>query len=321
MTTKPLITLGLTAFNAQDTIEGALQSAKTQSYKNTEIVIVDDCSTDGTWDIIQKLAKKDKSLRVFQNVKNMGVAGTRNRIIHEAKGTFLCFFDDDDESLPNRVATQYGRIISYEKEFAGGAPVICHSARTQVYPDGILRIERTVGTLKGMAPHGVAMARRILVGTPLHDGYGSLATCSQMARLSTYKLFMFDPDFERSEDTDFNVRAALFGAHFVGIDTPLVTQKMSFGSEKTLRKEFEFSRRLINKHSAKIKDWADLDFVKKWAEVKFIYLSQGKGVFLKKLIPLFVRYPIHVLKRLFWARQSASFLAHQSRFHKAMEEK
>ena len=170
MTSKPLITLGLTAFNAQDTIEGALKSAKTQSYKNTEIVIVDDCSTDGTWDIIQKLAKKDKALRVFQNVKNMGVAGARNRIIHEAKGAFLCFFDDDDESLPNRVATQYERIISYEKEFAGGAPVICHSARTQVYPDGTSRTERTVGTLKGIAPHGAAMAKRILVGTPLYDG-------------------------------------------------------------------------------------------------------------------------------------------------------
>ncbi|MAF68379.1 MAG: glycosyl transferase [Micavibrio sp.] len=321
MTTKPLITLGLTAFNAQDTIEGAIKSAKAQTYKNTEIVIVDDCSTDSTWDMIQKLAKKDKTLRVFQNVKNMGVAGTRNRIIHEAKGDFLCFFDDDDESLPDRVALQLKRITTYENEFASGTPVVCHSARTQIYPDGTSRIEHTVGTLKGVAPHGKAVARRILVGTPLHDGYGSLATCAQMARLSTYKLFMFDPDFERSEDTDFNVRAALFGAHFVGIDTPLVTQKMSFGSEKTLCKEFEFSHRLINKHAAKIKDWADLDFVRKWAEVKFIYLSQGKGAFLKKLIPLFLRYPIHVLKRLFWARQSASFLAHQSRFHKAMEEK
>ena len=73
-----------------------------------------------------------------------------------------------------------------------------------------------MGTNEGVVPHGIDVALRILMGKPMPNIFGSTATCSQMSRLGTYKaLGGFDEDFRRSEDTEFNVRAAIYGAHFL----------------------------------------------------------------------------------------------------------
>ena len=89
----------------------------------------------------------------------------------------------------NEFYEQHKRITDYEKQFTEGAPVICHTARKVIYPHGEIRVEQTMGqTEEKPAPSGPAVARRILLGEPLEDGYGSCPTCSQMARLSTYKL-------------------------------------------------------------------------------------------------------------------------------------
>ena len=137
--------------------------------------MVDDCSTDGTFEYAKKLATKHQGIHVFNNSMNSGVAVSRNHIIEEAKGEFIVFFDDDDESLPNRISEQYKRITDYEKHFAEGAPVICHTARKLIYPHGKVRLEQTMGQVEEKpVPSGPAVARRILLGEPLEDGYGRL---------------------------------------------------------------------------------------------------------------------------------------------------
>src|ERR1043165_3384420 len=102
--TPPLVTVGLTAFNSADTVVRALHSALRQTWRPIEVVAVDDCSTDGTRVILDRLAEQHPELRLFGNAINGGVAVSRNRIVGEARGEFVVFFDDDDESLPERVA-------------------------------------------------------------------------------------------------------------------------------------------------------------------------------------------------------------------------
>src|SRR5690606_22001530 len=110
-------------------IERAVRSALGQYWRPIEIVAVDDASSDGTGRILARLAGAHGEIRVVTQSRNGGVAAARNRVLEEARGVFVCFFDDDDESLPARVGAQLQRILDYEREFDGGAPVICHTAR------------------------------------------------------------------------------------------------------------------------------------------------------------------------------------------------
>ncbi len=98
---EPLVTIGIAAFNAENTIERAVHSALVQSWRPIEIVAVDDSSIDETWEVLVRMAAIHSELRVYRNQTNGGVAVSRNRILTEARGEFVAFFDDDDESLPD----------------------------------------------------------------------------------------------------------------------------------------------------------------------------------------------------------------------------
>lgn len=306
----PLITIGLTAYNAENSIISTVRSAAAQNWTPIEIIAANDASTDRTAEILDRLAKEIKKLRVINLPENKGIAGARNAIIREAKGTFLAFFDDDDQSDPQRLRKQYMRIIAYEEKFAGQAEVLCHTARTQSSPDGAERYEPTAGTNEdGRCPRGESMAKRILYGRPLENGFGSMAACAQMARLSTYQtLDGFDENFRRCEDTDFNVRFALKGGHFVGIAEPLVRQAMTTGSDKILSEEEVCYRNLIIKHAIFIRNSGVSPlFCARWLEMKYAYLRGDKLGFLWKMTRLFLKYPRLFYRRLKWAWSDRKF--------------
>ena len=313
----PLVTIGLTTFNAVNSIEVALDSAFSQTWHPIEVVIVDDASSDGTVERLYEFARLQPKIRVFSNSPNSGVAVARNHILSIARGEFVAFFDDDDISLPERITLQYARIIEYERDFASGAPVICHTARRVVYPDGVARNEHTMGEIVGQrAPAGPAVARRILLGEPLEDSYGACPTCSQMARLSTYRLVGgFDPHLRRGEDTDLNIRLAQAGCHFVGIDKPLVTQMMTLTSEKSLAEEYRNMQFLINKHRTFIESSGQYGFCLRWLDLRHSWLSKNPLDFLRDLFFLAHRYPLLTLRRLALALKSVGVNRAFSRFH------
>ena len=313
----PVITLGFITYNAAETVAEAFQSAIEQTWTAIEIIAVDDCSTDGTLKLLKQLAQQHPRLKVFSNLENRGVAFSRNQIIEKAKGQFIVFFDDDDVSLPDRIYKQYKRITEYEKRFAEGAPVICHTARKLIYPSGEARLEQTMGQKEGKpAPFGPAVARRILLGEPLEDGYGACPTCSQMARLSTYKLIGgFDPSFRRSEDTDFNIRLAQAGGHFVGIAEPLVIQTMTKTSEKSLRDEYHYTQRLLQKHRELIEHEGQFDFSLTWLDLKQAWLENHRLTFVKLLFRLSVSHPILTARRLIFSLPNIGLNRAFSRFH------
>jgi glycosyltransferase involved in cell wall biosynthesis len=314
---QPLVTIGLTTFNAINTIERALFSALNQNWRPIEVVVVDDCSSDGTGDLLRALATRHPELRLFFNDSNGGVAVSRNRILAESRGDFVAFFDDDDESLSERVIVQLNRIIEYEKRFADGAPVICHTARKLIYPNGEVREERTMGQAESKrAPAGPAVARRILIGAPLEDGYGACPTCSQMARLSTYRLIGgFDPLLRRGEDTDFNIRLALAGGHFVGIANPLVIQTMTKTSDKNLQDEYRNMWRLLENHSDFLKQEGHYEFCCEWLDAKQAWFERKRIEFLIRYVRLFLTRPFQTLRRLYMALPNIGVNRAFSRFH------
>lgn len=296
----PLVTIGFNAFNAEDTVAPAIASALAQNWPNREIVIVDDASSDGTAARLRELTAGRSEIRLLVNQSNLGLGASRNRIIEEAKGEFIVLFDDDDVSEPDRVAVQVQRILDYERDHANGAMVLCHAARMQNYPDGSRRIERTMGeNEQGRAPAGEAVARRILLGTPLENGYGSCAGCSQAARKSTFEsLGGFDVNFRRGQDTDFCIRAARAGAHFVGVSTPLVTQTMTSSSDKGLERLRQHALQMLEKHRDFFASEDEYCFTRNWMELKHDWLAGRQLSFFGRLASVATRHPLLTLNRI-----------------------
>ena len=300
-TTSPLITIGITCFNAEDTIERAIRSASAQIWPNVEIVVVDDCSSDSSPEILERLAAKNPQARVFNHDTNRGAAAARNTILMQARGEFIALFDDDDESSPERLAMQYKRITDYEMR-TGADLVVCHTARIQIFPDGTERYEPTMGTRAGaIAPNSLSVADQILIGRPMGQPIGSCATCSQMARKRLYaSVGGFDEQLTRCDDTDLNVRLALAGGHFVGIAEPLVTQHMTISSDKRIDVERQNNLQVFDKYRDYLSKNSWYLHGREWLDIKYDYLAGNKLRFLMRMLLLFLRDPVRTGLRLYW---------------------
>lgn len=96
MKDRPLISVLMTAFNREKFIAEAIESVLASNYTNWELIITDDCSSDSTFNIAQKYAKKDKRIQVYKNDSNLGDYPNRNKAASYAKGLLLIYVDSDD---------------------------------------------------------------------------------------------------------------------------------------------------------------------------------------------------------------------------------
>lgn len=99
-----LVSVIMPAYNAERFIKESIDSVLAQTYKNWELIIVDDCSTDNTESIVYSY--NDSRIRYMRNEKNLGAALTRNRAIKEARGRYIAFLDSDDLWMPEKLEKQ-----------------------------------------------------------------------------------------------------------------------------------------------------------------------------------------------------------------------
>ena len=102
---NPLVSIIITCYNAENTIEMAINSLLNQSYKNIEIIIVDDCSSDKSRNIINRFKSKD-NIKIIFNEKNNKTYYSRNIALQYCSGDFITFQDADDISLYDRIEKQ-----------------------------------------------------------------------------------------------------------------------------------------------------------------------------------------------------------------------
>jgi glycosyltransferase involved in cell wall biosynthesis/SAM-dependent methyltransferase len=118
MTNKPLVSCIIIFFNAEEFFEEAIESVFAQTYKNWELFLVDDGSTDGSTKIARKYAEQYPE-KVFylehEGHQNRGMSATRNLGIHNAKGDYIAFLDADDIWLPHKLEQQIPIIESFSK--------------------------------------------------------------------------------------------------------------------------------------------------------------------------------------------------------------
>ena len=84
------------SYNCAKFIEESIKSVLNQSYEDLELIIVDDCSTDNTEEIVNKYIKQDSRIKFYKLDKNSGAAVVRNKGLEVAKGRFIAFLDSDD---------------------------------------------------------------------------------------------------------------------------------------------------------------------------------------------------------------------------------
>ena len=105
-----LVSIIMPSYNAEKYIAAAIKSVLNQTYSYWELIIVDDCSTDGTVKVI--LSFRDKRIRFYKNEKNSGAAISRNCALRQAKGRWIAFLDSDDIWHPEKLEQQ----ISFMEE-------------------------------------------------------------------------------------------------------------------------------------------------------------------------------------------------------------
>lgn len=101
-----LISVITPAYNCGPFIKDTVQSVLGQTRGDLELIIVEDQSTDNTWEIINDLANTDDRIRILQNEVNQGPAYSRNRAIKLANGQYIAFLDGDDQWHPKKLETQ-----------------------------------------------------------------------------------------------------------------------------------------------------------------------------------------------------------------------
>ena len=93
---KPLISIIIPVYNVEEYLRQCLDSVINQTYKNLQIIAVNDCSTDSSLQILEEYAQKDQRMVVISNKENLGLGLTRNEGLKIAKGDFIHFLDSDD---------------------------------------------------------------------------------------------------------------------------------------------------------------------------------------------------------------------------------
>lgn len=96
---QSLVSVVITTYNRLNFLKEAVDSVKTQTFKNWELLVIDDASPDNTWEWLLEL--QNEQIRVFRQEKNSERSAARNRGLSEAKGEFIMFLDDDDRLRPN----------------------------------------------------------------------------------------------------------------------------------------------------------------------------------------------------------------------------
>lgn len=101
-----LISIIMAAYNAEKTIEQAINSVLSQTYPDFELLVVNDCSTDKTAMLAEAIVKKDDRVRLISNEKNSGVSYTRKHGLEEASGEWVAILDSDDAWVPEKLEKQ-----------------------------------------------------------------------------------------------------------------------------------------------------------------------------------------------------------------------
>jgi len=146
----PLVTVVMTAYNVEDYVEAAITSVIRQTWRNLEVVVVDDCSTDKTNDVLARLARVHRNLTHLRLNTNLGTYYAKNVGITRAKGRYIFFHDSDDICHPERIRLSMWHLLQER-----GVAVRGVTSRV-TYPEGRVLLVNGRVARRGYITLGVA---------------------------------------------------------------------------------------------------------------------------------------------------------------------
>lgn len=292
--TMPKVSIGITCFNAEDTIADAIRSALAQTYPSKEIIVYDDCSSDASLSQIEPFVAANQ-VRLIRGVKNLGYPSALNALVEAASGEFLAFFDDDDVSRPDRIGAQIALMLELEAEY-GHQDIFCYSARKVMRNEASWTLA-AIGS-KARRPQGMMVAEFLLLGLERPGfSWGAFGSCTMCARRAQFKrIGAFDPEFRRAAEWDFAIRAAAKGAVFASVSDPVVTQRLTpgQGTEKSNSTSLYYTLKLRDKHANMFPTRSALRAARMWARARAAWARKSfkwrfyvamTGVLLPQILP------------------------------------
>jgi len=294
---KTLITIGITCFNARETISRSIKSAQNQTWTNLEILIVDDGSKDDSTGIISEIAKHDNRIKIIFHAENYGTAEARTTLVNHASGEYLAFLDDDDEAMPDRIVTQYKRIKNYEEEFNTNM-IACYTSRNTIQADGTEKYVTAMG-VNDPCPHGEMVITYLLCNIEEKGfSFGEIGSGTLMASMSVFgELGNFDRQFIRFEEWDWAIRLADLNGHFIGTKDALINQYKTDTDDKFSRKPLYYALLLRKKHKEYLLKKGNYLFSILSAYAKFYYAKKYRIRFKVVMLLSFILKP----KIILWA--------------------
>ncbi len=228
LTSPPLISVIIPAFNSEKTIQETIESVLNQTWRNLEIIVVNDGSQDSTLDIVTSI--KDPRLKVF-SYPNAGVADSRNRGISQAGSEFISFLDADDLWTTDKLETQLKAL--QENPQAG----VAYSWTDY--------IDENSQFLRG-GFHSTAngdVYAELLKSNFLANGSSVLIRAQALSEVGG-----FDKSFTPAEDWDMYLRLAA-RYHFVVVPSPQILYRVtSTSASSNVFKMEAVSLRIINQY-------------------------------------------------------------------------
>lgn len=232
----PLVSVITSVYNNAEFIEESLRSIFDQTFKDFEFIVFNDCSTDNTWEVIEKTFRDfdgDYTIINSNKKRNIGCGSGRNVAIDNARGKYLAIHDGDDISYSNRLEREVKLIEARPDLFCVG------SWCDEINADGSFR------RLRDFAKEDHDDFVRDIFD---NSDNTMIDPSSLFSRDSFYKLGGYDSEWYLVPDLHFWVKAILEGYYFYNIQEPLVAHRKHGGGvmDQNFRHVI-FQHRLLNK--------------------------------------------------------------------------
>ncbi len=199
--TSPLVSVCIPSFNQERYIDATVASVLSQTFADFELIIVDDCSPDGTFDRLQQY--EDSRIRLFRNERNLGLEGNWNAAVSKARGTFIKVLCGDDLLYPECLEKQVGLLLRPEN----ASLALTATSRTTLTPAGKQVFSRSFFRKDKRLPGIAAIRESIRRGTNIFGEPGAVLFKRELLE----KTGLFDGSIPYLIDLDMWIRLLRYG--------------------------------------------------------------------------------------------------------------
>lgn len=212
----PKISIITPVYNVELYIKECIKSILNQTFKEFELILIDDCSTDGSGDICDRYAENDYRIKVIHNKFNKGVSESRNIGINISRGRYIGFVDSDDTIHPKMYEKMYGLAIKSNAEITACG----YNEINYIENSKLINVAPLSGKISIEGINIKNEFERLIVKNNVLT-YASLCNKLYKKKYLETKKILINKDLKIAEDLCFNIEAVLNSNKIVAINEPL----------------------------------------------------------------------------------------------------